>query len=37
MGAAMEECGVAEEVRVELEAFFGQVADFMRNRPEPGV
>jgi hemoglobin len=37
MGAAMEECGVAEAVRVELRAFFGQVADFMRNRPEPGV
>jgi hemoglobin len=37
MGAAMKECGVAEEVRVELGAFFGQVADFMRNRPEPGV
>ena len=32
MGAAMDEMGLAGEVRVNLEAFFDQVADFMRNR-----
>ena len=37
MGAAMDECGLADEVRRELAAFFAQVADFMRNRPEPGA
>ena len=32
MGAAMDEMGLAGEARVNLEAFFDQVADFMRNR-----
>lgn len=32
MGAAMDEMGLAGEVRVNLGAFFDQVADFMRNR-----
>ena len=37
VGSVQRVGGVTREVRVELEAFFGQVADFMRNRPEPGV
>ena len=32
MGEAMGECEVAPEVRAELEPFFAQVADFMRNQ-----
>ncbi|MDH4408110.1 MAG: globin [Verrucomicrobiales bacterium] len=32
MGAAMDEMGLSGEARVNLEAFFDQVADFMRNR-----
>lgn len=32
MGAAMDEMGLAGEARVNLGAFFDQVADFMRNR-----
>lgn len=32
MGEAMDEVGVAGQVREELDAFFLQVADFMRNR-----
>lgn len=32
MGESMDECGVAGEVREGLDAFFHQVADFMRNR-----
>jgi hemoglobin len=32
MGAAMDELGLAGEARVNLGAFFDQVADFMRNR-----
>jgi hemoglobin len=32
MGAAMDEVGVTGTVREELDAFFFQVADFMRNR-----
>jgi hemoglobin len=32
MGAAMDEAGVTGQVRAELDAFFLQVADFMRNR-----
>ena len=32
MGAAMDEAGIAGQVREELGAFFFQVADFMRNR-----
>jgi len=32
MGGAMDELGLAGEARVNLGAFFDQVADFMRNR-----
>ena len=32
MSAAMEEAGVIGQVREDLDAFFFQVADFMRNR-----
>ena len=32
MRAAMSECDISVEVRSELEAFFTQVADFMRNQ-----
>ncbi|HSP43157.1 MAG TPA: globin [Luteolibacter sp.] len=32
MAAAMDEAGVTGQVREELDAFFFQVADFMRNR-----
>jgi hemoglobin len=32
MGEAMDECGIEGEVRGQLDAFFYQVADFMRNR-----
>ena len=32
MGEAMGECEVAPEVRAELDPFFAQVADFMRNQ-----
>jgi len=32
MGAAMDEMGLSGEARGNLEAFFDQVADFMRNR-----
>jgi hemoglobin len=32
MGAAMDEMGLSGEARVNLGAFFDQVADFMRNR-----
>lgn len=32
MGAAMDEAGVTGQVREDLNAFFAQVADFMRNR-----
>lgn len=32
MGEAMTECEVGAEVRSELEPFFAQVADFMRNQ-----
>lgn len=32
MGAAMDEVGVAGQVREDLDRFFYQVADFMRNR-----
>ncbi len=32
MGAAMDECGITGELREDLDAFFLQVADFMRNR-----
>lgn len=32
MATAMDEAGVAGQVREDLEAFFFQVADFMRNR-----
>jgi len=32
MGGAMDEVGVEGEARVNLGAFFDQVADFMRNR-----
>lgn len=32
MGAAMDEAGVNGQVREDLDAFFLQVADFMRNR-----
>jgi len=34
MGKAMTECGIDGESRAALEAFFGPVADFMRNQPE---
>lgn len=34
MAAAMDEAGVGGRVREELDAFFFQVADFMRNRRE---
>lgn len=34
MGGAMDEVGVSGEARVNLGAFFDQVADFMRNREE---
>lgn len=34
MGGAMDEMGVEGEARVNLGAFFDQVADFMRNRAE---
>lgn len=34
MGGAMDEMGLAGEARVNLGAFFDQVADFMRNREE---
>lgn len=33
MGEAMDEVELAGEARGALEAFFAQVADFMRNRP----
>jgi len=32
MGESMDEVGVAGQVREDLDAFFFQVADFMRNR-----
>jgi len=32
MGGAMDEAGVKGRVRDDLDAFFAQVADFMRNR-----
>lgn len=32
MGAAMDDAGVTGQVRVDLDAFFFQIADFMRNR-----
>ena len=32
MRAAMLECDISLKVRSELEAFFTQVADFMRNQ-----
>lgn len=35
MNAAMLECQVPEAVRGFLEQRFGEVADFMRNKPEP--
>jgi hemoglobin len=34
MGAAMDETGVGAPAREQLDAFFAQVADFMRNQPE---
>jgi hemoglobin len=34
MGAAMEETGIPQPQAAVLGAFFAQVADFMRNRPE---
>ncbi len=34
MGAAMDETGVDGAIRESLDAFFAQVADFMRNQPE---
>ena len=34
MGAAMDETGVEGSIRESLDAFFAQVADFMRNQPE---
>jgi hemoglobin len=34
MAAAMDEVGVAGQVREDLDAFFFQVADFMRTRSE---
>jgi hemoglobin len=36
MGGAMDEQGVRGSVREALDGFFAQVADFMRNREEPG-
>jgi hemoglobin len=36
MSAAMEECRLPPAAVPELSAFFTQVADFMRNRPESG-
>jgi len=36
MGEAMDEVEIPSEVRVELDPFFAQVADFMRNQPEAG-
>jgi len=35
MDAAMDEAGIAEEPKKELHIFFAQVADFLRNVPEP--
>lgn len=35
MAGAMDEVAVEGEARSHLEAFFAQVADFMRNRREP--
>ena len=35
MGAAMLECDMSPEARSVLEAFFTQVADFMRNQGPP--
>lgn len=35
MGAAMDEVEIPENARGFLDPFFAQVADFMRNRPEP--
>lgn len=35
MRAAMEEADLPSEAILELDAFFSQVADFMRNREEP--
>ncbi|MCB1089082.1 MAG: globin [Verrucomicrobiae bacterium] len=37
MDAAMEETGVPSPAREILTAFFGQTADFMRNREEEGA
>jgi hemoglobin len=34
MGAAMQETGIAQPQAEVLGAFFAQVADFMRNRPD---
>ncbi len=34
MGASMDEAGVEGEIRDGLDAFFAEVADFMRNREE---
>ena len=36
MSAAMDECALPAHATPELSAFFAQVADFMRNRPESG-
>jgi truncated hemoglobin YjbI len=36
MSAAMDECALPAHATTELSAFFAQVADFMRNRPESG-
>ncbi|MEN9284701.1 MAG: Group 2 hemoglobin GlbO [Verrucomicrobiota bacterium] len=36
MSAAMDECALPAHTTTELSAFFAQVADFMRNRPESG-
>ncbi len=33
MRKALEELGIAEELRIELEAAFARTADFMRNQP----
>jgi hemoglobin len=35
MSLAMEDAGIPETARSFLDPFFAQVADFMRNRPEP--